>query len=200
MGDPKRQRRKYETPRFPWRADTQMAELTLIGQYGLRNKREFWRHKTMLSRFRGIARELLGKPAEERGKQEGELIGRLHRIGVLPEEAGLDDVLDLGVESILERRLQTVVFRRGLAGSVQQARQLVVHGHIAIGGRKVVSPGYLVMKEEEASLAYAPTSPLLNPDHPLLKPVAPETRKPERRRGGPEGPREGSYRGRGRRR
>jgi len=52
MGDPKKQRRKYETPRFPWRTDTLQKELNLIGQYGLRNKRELWRHETALSKFR----------------------------------------------------------------------------------------------------------------------------------------------------
>ena len=65
MGDPRKQRRKYETPRFPWRIDILQAELRLVGQYGLRNKRELWRHETMLSKFRGIARSILGMPEEK---------------------------------------------------------------------------------------------------------------------------------------
>jgi len=169
MGDPKKQRRKFETPKFPWRTDTLQGELTILGQYGLRNKRELWRHKTMLSRFRGIARSLLGMPAEERRRLEDQLISRLHRLGILPETAKLDDVLDLRVEDLLERRLQTVVFRRGLAKSPYQARQLVIHGHIAIGERRVSSPSYLVLKDEEEKIAYAATSPMSNPDHPLRK-------------------------------
>lgn len=169
MGDPKKQRKKFETPRFPWRTDTLQRELTLLGQYGLRNKRELWRHKTMLSRFRGIARSLLGMSPEERRKLENQLIGRLHRLGILPETAKLDDALDLRIEDILERRLQTVVFRRGLAKSAHQARQLIVHGHVAIGERMVSSPSYLVLKDEEEKIAYAATSPLSNLDHPLRK-------------------------------
>lgn len=171
MGDPKKQRKKYETPRFPWRTDALQAELLLLGQYGLRNKRELWRHRTMLSKFRGIARSLLGTPAEERIKLEGQVIGRLRRLGILPETAGLDDVLDLGLEEILGRRLQTIVFRRGLARSIHQARQLITHGHVAIEGRKVSSPSYLVLKEEEEKITYAPASPLSKPDHPLPKSV-----------------------------
>jgi len=169
MGDPKKQRRKFETPRFPWRTDTLQMELTMIGQYGLRNKRELWRHKTMLSRFREIARSLLGMPTEERKRLEDQLINRLHRIGILPETAKLDDVLDLRVEDLLERRLQTVIFRNGLARSPYQARQLIVHGHIAIGERRVSSPSYLVLKDEEEKIAYASESPMSTPDHPLRK-------------------------------
>ena len=85
MGDPKRQRKKFDTPRFPWQMDMLNAELKLLGQYGLRNKREIWRHKTLLSKDRGIGRSLLGMSAEERSKQEKQLMDRLHRIGILPE-------------------------------------------------------------------------------------------------------------------
>ncbi|MEM2935644.1 MAG: 30S ribosomal protein S4 [Candidatus Bathyarchaeia archaeon] len=182
MGDPKKQRKKYEMPRFPWRTDILQGELQLLGEYGLRNKRELWRHKTMLSRFRGIARSLLGMPPEERSKLENQLLNRLHRIGILPETAELDDVLDLNIESILERRLQTVIFRRGLAKSIHQARQFITHGHVAIGERKVFSPSYLVFKDEEEKINYAPTSPLNNPDHPVRKTSGFAAEKPQAKR------------------
>jgi len=77
VGDPKKQRKKYDTPRFPWRTDILQEELKLLGQYGLRNKHELWRHETTLSRFRGIARSLIGRSAEERKKMENELLARL---------------------------------------------------------------------------------------------------------------------------
>ncbi len=145
------------------------AELKLLGQYGLRNKREIWRHKTLLSKYRGIGRSLLGMSTEERKKQEKQLLDRLNRLGILPEESALDDVLDLALEDILERRLQTLVFQRGLAQSIQQSRQLITHGHIAIDGKRVSTPSYLVLKDEEEKIAYAPKSPLTNPDHPITK-------------------------------
>jgi small subunit ribosomal protein S4 len=107
--------------------------------------------------------------SEEREKMEKQLINRLRHVGVLPETGGLDEVLDLSVEDILERRLQTVVFRRDLAGSIYQARQLIVHGHVAIAGKRVTSPSYLVLKEEEKKIDYAPNSPLSNPNHHLRK-------------------------------
>lgn len=171
MGDPKKQRKKFETPRFPWRTDILETELKLLGQYGLRNKREIWRHKTLLSKYRGIARSLLGMPVEERRKMEKQLLDRLYRLGILSETAILDDVLDLSLEDILERRLQTLVFQKGLTKSIHQARQLITHGHVAIAGRQVSSPSYLVFRNEEAEITYAPNSPLSNSNHPLRESI-----------------------------
>lgn len=172
MGDPKKQRKKYETPRFPWRTDTLQMELKLLGQYGLRNKRELWRHKTMLSKFRGIARSLLGMPMNQRIKLEKQLLNRLQRLGILSKEAVLDEVLDLSLEDILERRLQTLVFRKGLAKSIYQARQLITHRHIAIEEKRVSSPSYLVLRDEEPRITYAPISPLSASSHPLRESIS----------------------------
>jgi len=181
MGDPKKQRKKYDTPRFPWRTDTLQMELNLLGQYGLRNKRELWRHKTMLSKFRGIARSLLGMPMSQRRKLEAQLVSRLQRLGILSKKAVLDEVLDLTLEDILERRLQTLVFRKALAKSVYQARQLITHGHIAIEGKRFSSPSYLVLRDEEPKLAYASTSPLSTVDHPLRESISLTPEPPKER-------------------
>lgn len=167
MGDPKKQRKKYDTPRFPWRSDILQEELKLLGQYGLRNKHELWRHETSLSNFRGIARSLIGKPPEERRKMENELVARLKKIGILNETAVLDDVLDLTIEHLLERRLQTIIFRKGMAKTIQQGRQLITHGHVAVVNRRVMIPSYIVAKAEESQITYSPTSRLANASHPL---------------------------------
>jgi small subunit ribosomal protein S4 len=190
MGDPKKQRKKFDTPRFRWRKDVLQEELKLLGQYGLRNKHELWRHKTTLSKTRGIARTLIGKSTEERTKMENELLTQLKKKGILQETAVLDNVLDLTIEDILERRLQTIIFRKGLARTIFQARQLITHGHVTIDNRRVTIPGYIVPKEEEAKIIYSPESALAKQEHPLrlgLSVVAkqPEIRQPMRgRRGG----------------
>jgi small subunit ribosomal protein S4 len=172
MGDPKKQRKKYETPRFPWRTDALQKELKLLGQYGLRNKHELWRNETMLSKFRGIARSLIGKTPEERKKMEQELLSRLKKLGVLHETAVLDNVLDLTIEDVLERRLQTIVFRKGLARTIHQARQLITHGHVTIGDQRVTVPSYIVTREEEDKIAFTSQSPLANLSHPLRQTMA----------------------------
>jgi len=190
LGDPKKQRKKFDTPRFRWRKDILQEELKLIGQYGLRNKHELWRHKTILSKTRGIARSLISKTPEERAKMENELLTKLKKGGILPETAVLDNVLDLSIEDILERRLQTIVFRKGLARTIFQSRQLITHGHITVNNRRVTVPGYMVAKIDEPNVIYSPESAVANQAHPLrvgLTVVAkqPEIRQPSRgRRGG----------------
>ena len=190
MGDPKRQRKKYDTPRFRWRKDTLQEELKLLGQFGLRNKHELWRHETMLSKVRGIARSLIGKTAEEREKMENELLTRLKKLGVLQETAALDNVLDLAIEDLLERRLQTIVFRKNLTKTIFQSRQLITHGHIIIGNRRVTIPSYIVSREDETQITYAPQSALANETHLLRQAMTvpakqPVVRPPPRgRRGG----------------
>jgi small subunit ribosomal protein S4 len=192
MGDPKKQRKKFETPRFRWRSDILQEELKLLGQFGLRNKHELWRHKTMLSKTRGIARSLIGKTPEERVKMENELLTRLKKLGILDETAALDNVLDLSIEDLLERRLQTIVFRKGLARTVFQSRQLITHGHVTIGNRRVTVPSYTVSKEEEEQVMYSPQSALTNEAHPLRQALSIVAKQPEvhpqprgrRRRGG----------------
>jgi small subunit ribosomal protein S4 len=169
MGDPKKPRKKYETPRHPWRKDQLEVELKLVGEYGLRNKRELWRYRTMLSEVRGIARSLLAKSGEERERLQREYLSKLSRVGLLPEQTEIDEVLDLDIKDLLERRLQTMVYRTGLARSIHQARQLVSHGHIVIGNRRVTVPSYLVSRLEEPAIKYAPESALNKPDHPSLK-------------------------------
>jgi small subunit ribosomal protein S4 len=190
MGDPKKQRKKFDTPRFPWRKDILQEELKLQGQYGLRNKHELWRHKTTLSKARAIARSLISQPEAVRTKMENELLAQLKKKGILQETAVLDNVLDLTIDDILERRLQTIVFRKGLARTIFQSRQLITHGHVTIDNRRVTIPGYIVRKIEEPTVIYSPESELANPAHAVrvgLTVVAkqPEVRQPQRgRRGG----------------
>src|SRR5213596_3904209 len=111
MGDPRKPRKAYQTPRHPWRKDQLEEELHLVGEYGLRNKRELRGHETELSQIRGIARTLLGAEAGERGPLESQYLKRLARLGILPESATVDNILDLNVKDLMERRLQTIVHR-----------------------------------------------------------------------------------------
>jgi len=158
------------------------AENALIKKYGLKNKREIWRAQTMLRKFRAQARSLLGKvtSSDPQVKRETEqLLSRLHRLGILPENATLDDVLALDVESILKRRLQTIVYLKGLASTPFQARQFIVHGHICIDNKRVTAPGYMVLKKEENMIEYHPSSPLTDSTHPARPSIEFAVRKKE---------------------
>uniref|UniRef100_A0AAY4AMB8 Small ribosomal subunit protein uS4 n=1 Tax=Denticeps clupeoides TaxID=299321 RepID=A0AAY4AMB8_9TELE len=123
----------YVTPRRPFEKSRLDQELKLIGEYGLRNKREVWRVKFTLAKIRKAARELLTLDEKDaRRLFEGNaLLRRLVRIGVLDEgKMKLDYILGLKVEDFLERRLQTQVFKLGLAKSIHHARVLIRQRHI----------------------------------------------------------------------
>jgi len=81
-------------------------------------------------------------------------------MGVIPEGGTLDDVLGLSLEALLERRLQSIVAKRGLAKTPHQARQYIVHGHISVGGRRIRVPSYLVGRLEEPTVAFTASSKL----------------------------------------
>ncbi|HEV2166734.1 MAG TPA: 30S ribosomal protein S4, partial [Thermoplasmata archaeon] len=146
-------------------------ERKLLQKYGLKNKRELWKAQATLRGFRRQARDLQARlrAGEAQAKLETDgLIGRLTRLGLLPAgNATLDDVLALDIESVLARRFEWIVVRRGLAGTPNGARQLIVHGHLAIGDRRMTRPGYAVPAADEARINYTPTSPVLSEDHPI---------------------------------
>ncbi len=153
MGDPKKPRKKYSAPKHPWRSDQLSQELYILGTYGLRNKRELWKAHTELSRIRKQARMLLAEPHEIRVKKEKELLLFLTKMGIVDSKSSLDDVLGLTIENLLERRLQTIVWKKGLASSPYQARQMITHGHVMIGDRIVTRPGNTVKRGEEVRLS-----------------------------------------------
>jgi small subunit ribosomal protein S4 len=142
----KRQRKKYITPKRPWDKERIQKEKALMKAYGLKRKREIWRAEALLRKYRRMARELIAKSDK---KKEAQLIEKLSKLGILPKNSTLDDVLSLSVENFLERRLQTIVFRKGFANTPKHARQLIVHGKVFINERKINYPSYLVPVEEE---------------------------------------------------
>ncbi|MHA1267663.1 MAG: 30S ribosomal protein S4 [Candidatus Helarchaeota archaeon] len=169
MGDPRKLRKKYRTPRHPWQKERLDSELRILGRYGLRNKREIWKMRTKVDEFRKTAKSLLALSPEEAQKKQEELMKKVYNLGLLPLTATLDDVLGLTVEDLLERRLQTLVVQKGLASTLDQARQFIVHGHIAVAGTRVNSPSHIVRRNEETEITFASSSPLANPEHPMRK-------------------------------
>ncbi|EMA47441.1 30S ribosomal protein S4 [Halococcus saccharolyticus] len=159
----------YETPNHPFQGERIAEESNLVGRYGLKNKEELWRAQSELRGFRREARRLLGDAQGDvdAAEREGEpFLARLRRLGILSETDGLDDVLSLEVTDVLERRLQTVVYRTGLANTVQQARQFVSHGHIVVDGARVTTPSRKVDVSEEDLVGFDETSPIADELHP----------------------------------
>lgn len=124
-----------------------------MNEYGLKNHKELWKVQTEVSRIRGNVRQLLSVGSGSNEIRD-KMIARLTKLGIASANTTLDNLLDIKENDILNRRLQTIVFRKGMAKSAKQARQLTVHGFIAIDGKKVNRPGYMVDAEVEKRISY----------------------------------------------
>jgi small subunit ribosomal protein S4 len=158
MGDPKYPRKVWRKPKRPLNYELKMDELQTLGTFGLRTKRELWKAHTELSRVRQQARSLLALTQKVRDEKEPILLKSLARIGLIPSDATLDDVLNLKPTDLLARRLQTIVSNKLGFKTPYQARQAVIHGHIMVGDRKIDIPSYTVTVAEEDSVHFTPKS------------------------------------------
>jgi small subunit ribosomal protein S4 len=145
----KKLKKQYETPNEGWSEERIQREDQLVEEYGLKNKKEVYKAESMLRDLRREARKLVAQDDEE---QNQNLINKAQSLGLVKKDAQLEDILTLNTTDILDRRLQTAVNRRGYSDTVNEARQLVTHGHTEIDGKRVNIPGYLLTQEEEKKL------------------------------------------------
>lgn len=154
MGDPRKKRKQYEKPKKLWDKKRIEVESKLVEEYGLRNMRELWRTQTELRKIRREARRLLAAKEAGQEKRSQQLLDRAKSYIVRKADIVLGDLLSLNVHDLLARRLQTIIVKKHLAKSMKQARQFIVHGHIAVNGNKVTSPSYVVKFSEEDKIGW----------------------------------------------
>ncbi|MFH1823594.1 MAG: 30S ribosomal protein S4 [archaeon] len=147
MGDPRKSRKRFKRPKDPFDFSRIEEEKNIMKDYGLKNKKEIWRAQLEISRIRKEAKKLILNP-----KDQEVFFNRLIRLGLVTKESTIDDVLDLTKEKLLDRRLQTLVQKKGLAKTPRESRQLIIHKKIKIGKRIVTIPGYITKLEEEANI------------------------------------------------
>ncbi len=128
-------------------------EVKLCGEYGLRCKREVWRVQLVLARLRKRARELLTlEENDQRRIFEGNaLLAKMFKFGLLDSEKenGLDYVLSLTIQKLLERRLQTKVFQSRLAKSIHHSRVMIYGKQISVANQLVNCASYKVTVDNE---------------------------------------------------
>ncbi len=142
----RRLRKKLKRPRTPWDSTRIEEEGKLLREFGLRRKKEIWRAQEIVRNFRRRARNLIAVKDEKKTKI---LLDKLTELGLLQKGQGLDQVLQLKVNDILNRRLQTLVQRKGFATTIKEARQKITHGHVYVAGRKTAFPAYIVPAKNE---------------------------------------------------
>lgn len=167
MGSFRRLRKNFSTPLKRWDGVRIADEAKIQEAFGLKSKREIWKAKDVVKKFRDSARLLFASSGPDAEKRKADLLARVHRIGLLQEGASLDDVLGLSIEKYLERRLQTQVYKKGFAKTADQARQLVVHGHMLVDGERITVPSYVLPMGFEEKLTYSPQSKISDKAHPL---------------------------------
>ena len=150
MGDPKRRRKIFTRPKQLFSPVRIEEEKNLVNKYGLKNRREIWRTETMIKKIRDQAKKLILHPEKQQ-----EFIARLNKLGLVTQNATIDDVLDLTKEKLLERRFQTIVFNKKLAKTIRAARQLITHKKIRVDKQICNIPGRLIDIEEENKITLA---------------------------------------------
>ena|SRR3989338_2286319 len=138
---------KFSRPRKPYEAVRIKEENVLLEKYALKNKKEVWKTIAKVNYFRRRAMSLAKAPIAE----QEVFFGKLRELG-LPANS-IADVLALNVENILQRRLPTVLHRKGLASTVREARQMIVHKRVFIESKINNTPSYLVPVSEEDKLS-----------------------------------------------
>ncbi len=146
----KYQKKKYSTPLRPWDKGRIELERKILAEYGLRRKKEIWKAQAIVAGWRERARFL---SAHKNSEEEKKLIEKVHSFGLIPKSATLDNILALTLEKILERRLQTLVTKKGIGRTPKHARQLIVHGHVALDGRRIKWPSALIQTAEEGKIS-----------------------------------------------
>ena len=143
MGDIKRKRKLFSRPRKLFDSVRINEENILVERYGLKNKKEIWKTRSFVSKLRRRAKNLIGFEAEK----QKDLFNKLNKIGL--KISSISDVLALTEKDLLDRRLQTILFKKGLANSPKQARQLIVHKNVLVDRNVVNIPSFLVIKDLE---------------------------------------------------
>lgn len=180
MGHPKKTRKKYQTPSHPWQKDRLEEEKILMKEYGLTNKKGLWKTDSNLRKVKRQAKKLITSTTEQGQKEKQQLLLRLFKYGLAQKTSKVEDILELTTKDFLERRLQTLVFKKGLSRGIKQARQFITHGHIFVNNKKVTVPSYFVSIDEENKISYNPTSSLSKDDHPE-HPIKKELKKEEKK-------------------
>ena len=177
MGSPRKQRKKFSKPAHPWQKERILEEKELLKGYGLNRKYEIWKMGSILKNFTRQAKNLIttGNPQVEIEKNQ--LLTKLSSLGLTDKDAKIEDVLSLTLKDIMERRLQTLVYRKNMASSINQARQFIVHEHVSLGDKTITAPSYLVPLEEEGIIQFSQGSAFANASHPIRTSVKKEEKQ-----------------------
>lgn len=142
----KRKHKIYSRPKRPFDKARIEEEVVIKKEYGLKNKTEIWKAEAKIKKMREKAKKLITASPEE----QQTLFTRLQKLGM--NINSIADILGLDKKDYLNRRLQTIVVKKGIATTPKTARQMIVHKRILVNGSAVDSPSYIVPVELENTI------------------------------------------------
>jgi len=143
----KRKHKSYSRPKRPFDKVRIEEEGELKKKFGLKNKREIWKAEAKIKSIRSKAKGLISAGKEDQEK----FFNTLRKIGL--KVNSIADILSLEKEDYLERRLQTLVFKKRLATTSKSARQLITHKKVSVNGKVVNIPSYIVPVELDSKIS-----------------------------------------------
>jgi len=147
----KRKHKQYSRPKRPFDKPRIEEEGEIKKEFGLKNKKEIWKAEAKVKVIRRKAKNLIKAPKEE----QQILFDRLNKIGI--KVNSIADVLGLEKKDYLNRRLQTIVYKKKLAPTIKTSRQLITHKKILVDERAVSIPSYIVPVELENKITLKKT-------------------------------------------
>ncbi|MBU1252125.1 MAG: 30S ribosomal protein S4 [Nanoarchaeota archaeon] len=150
----KRQHKQYSKPKRPFDKPRIDEEAKVKEEFGLKNKKEIWRAESQIKVIRERAKKLIPASPEE----QKALFNKLKKTGFKVDS--ISDVLSLTKNDYLNRRLQTIIFKKKLASTPKGARQLITHKKVLVKGNVVNSPSYLVSLELENQISLKKGKPI----------------------------------------
>jgi len=184
MGGIKKIRKKYSKPSHPWRMARIEEENALAKEYGIPRKTEIWKAKAILESFKNQAKKLSALNTPQALKEKDNLYQRLQNYSFIKPGDSSDAILGITLKDILNRRLQTIVYKKGFTKSMKQARQMIIHRHILVNNTIISGPGHIVRVSEEKNVEISPKSPFYDTNHAerikeATKRVAKKVEKPQ---------------------
>jgi small subunit ribosomal protein S4 len=158
MGDPRKSKKLYSRPKAKFNKERIDQEKVVLREFGLRRKKELWKVGAIVRDLKGRAKALLANKNEV---EEKVLLDKVKKYGFIQDkDLSINNLLELNIDNVLNRRLQSIVVKLGFANTMKQARQFIVHGHIVVNGRVSNSPSRFVKVEEEDLILFKPNSKL----------------------------------------
>ena len=143
----KRKHKIYSRPKRPFDKARIEEENVIKKEFGLKNKREIWKAEAQVKSIREKAKKIISSEPEE----QKALFSQLKKKGFNVNSVA--DVLSLDKKDYLQRRLQTIVFKKGIASTPRSSRQLITHKKIIVDEAVVSIPSYIVPVELENKIS-----------------------------------------------